>query len=555
MDSTDQAMERAEDTVPGKRRWRRWPWIVAVIVVLLLILTPPLVNVSRLQKRIAASMSQSLGRPVHLDKVSLHLLPMPGFTLENLVVSEDPAFGNEPIIRANTVEATLRVRSLWKRRVEFSTVSFTQPSVNLVRDAEGHWNLENVLVHASHVDSAPTVQAKPGPTPRFPYIEATGGRINIKLGEEKMPFSLTDADFALWLPSPQVWRVRLEGKPARTDRNIGDPGTVRLEGSLQGAEHMDEVPIDLRASWHDAPMGEASRLVTGDDRGWRGTLHWDAALQGKLGAATLRMKVTMDDLRRADLVPAQSLDVSVSCTSRANLPAGMLENVACKMPISGDRVLTLESPSVDLERPLRSEATVEAQTVPLEWAFGWMRLFSARIPAEPAVAGTVDASVMHEEGDDTAEWSGAVNIAMPIAARAANGRALPVKSNAETVAQMFEATITTDSRGGWNVELPATPLRLGPGAELTVSAQASDQGYGFTVTGEASPAQLANIGHALPQLADASGMMLPKHAAAAEAIRPVAVTCVRAWTSGQTCTVPAPAVHRNTHKPAKRRAR
>ncbi|HEY5382670.1 MAG TPA: AsmA family protein, partial [Acidobacteriaceae bacterium] len=188
-----------------RRHRRRLLFAVTLIVILLLlVLTPPLVNVSSFHRRIVASMSQSLGRPVHLDRVTLHLLPMPGFTLENLVVSEDPAFGNEPIIRANTVEATLRVSSLWKRRVEFSTVTFVEPSVNLVRNAQGRWNLEGVLVHASHIDTAPTAQQKAGPTPRFPYIEATGGRINIKEGEEKMPFSLADANFALWLPSAQM---------------------------------------------------------------------------------------------------------------------------------------------------------------------------------------------------------------------------------------------------------------------------------------------------------------------------------------------------------------
>ena len=78
---------------------RRRVILAAVVIVLVaaLALTPPLINVDRLRHRIATSMSQSLGRPVHLDRVSFHLLPMPGFTLENLVVSEDPAFGYEPV--------------------------------------------------------------------------------------------------------------------------------------------------------------------------------------------------------------------------------------------------------------------------------------------------------------------------------------------------------------------------------------------------------------------------------------------------------------------------
>ena len=133
---------------------------LAALVVLLLVLLPPLVSVNRYQKRIASSISASLGRPVHLDKVSLNLLPLPGFTLENFVVDEDPAFGYEPVIRANSVRATLRLSSLWSRRVEFSTISFTEPSVNLVHLSNGKWNLESILLHAAHIDAAPTAQKK-----------------------------------------------------------------------------------------------------------------------------------------------------------------------------------------------------------------------------------------------------------------------------------------------------------------------------------------------------------------------------------------------------------
>ncbi len=157
MESNEQSIEHA------RRRQRVTMAAVVVLVLLLLAITPPLFNVGRYQRRVVSSMSESLGRPVHLDKVSLHLLPMPGFTLQNFVVTEDPAFGNEPTIRANEVVATLRVSSLWKRRVEFSRVKFVQPSVNLVRGANGRWNLEGVLLRASQVNTAPTAQQRAGP--------------------------------------------------------------------------------------------------------------------------------------------------------------------------------------------------------------------------------------------------------------------------------------------------------------------------------------------------------------------------------------------------------
>src|SRR5258708_5231202 len=198
----------------------------AALVVLLLVLLPPLISVNRYQKRIANSISDSLGRPVHLDKVSLNLLPLHGFTLENFVVDAHPASGSEPVIRANVVRATLRISSLWRRRVEFSTISFTDPSVNLVHLANGKWNLESILLHAAHIDAAPTPQKKAGSAPRFPYIEATAAPINLKLDHEKTPMSLTDAEFALWLPDPRQWHLRLQAHPARTDTNVSDTGVL-----------------------------------------------------------------------------------------------------------------------------------------------------------------------------------------------------------------------------------------------------------------------------------------------------------------------------------------
>ena len=83
IESTDEGVE-----IEHPRRRRRWVVILCVVVALLLLFfTPPLVNVNRLKRRIATSISASLGRPVQLDHVTLHLLPVPGFTLQNFVVS------------------------------------------------------------------------------------------------------------------------------------------------------------------------------------------------------------------------------------------------------------------------------------------------------------------------------------------------------------------------------------------------------------------------------------------------------------------------------------
>jgi AsmA protein len=302
---------------------------------------------------------------------------------------------------------------------------------------------------------------------------------------------------------------------------------------------MQDVPVDLHARWYDAPLGEASKLVSGNDRGWRGTLHADVWLQGPSGSAKLKTKTTLVDLRRADFVPARSLDESMTCDSSADLPAVRLTNLACTMPIENAEPLQITAPQMDLTAPQAAQATVQAQKLPLEWVFAWMRLFSARIPSEPNVQGTVDANLVHIAQAPVTDWSGTVALTTPVPARHANGEVVPVKAAASTPQQQFEATVNSTG-DSWSATLEPTSIHPGPGAELMLSGQASPTGYAFTLAGTASAAQLATITHVLPQLADDTGLVLPKGSTAADAIHPVALSCTRVLNGGQTCSAPAP---------------
>jgi hypothetical protein len=524
--------------VPQRRCRRRWAVVGLVAVVLLaLALTPPFLNVNRLQRRIAASMSASLGRPVHLDRVTMHLLPVPGFTLENLVVSEDPAFGDEPVIRANTVEVTLRPSSLWRRQVELSTIRFVEPSLNLVRNTQGRWNLQSLLMHAASMDTAPTAQSTPGPAPRFPYIEATSGRVNVKIGAEKKPFSLTDADFALWLPTPAAWRIRLEAKPARTDENLSDPGTIKLAGSLQRAASMADVPVDLTASWEGAPLGEASRLLTGDDANWRGQLNVEVTLAGKLGAAKLTTKVHGNDLRRADFVPAKSLEVTVDCTAIANITTAVATSPACKLsaPDVGSLLVSAVADRVDLSGHDLAEGvsglSIGTPGIPEAWLLDWARLFSQRIPAREAGAGKLDGSLRLIPGAARAAsfWQGTLH---------AEIGSLPGLPSAPDQASRAGLTVSSDAEGA-----TLEPLNLMPAdsmAPLMLSARATPQGITLQLAGTATPNQLHALIAAAPPLGDGLAAALPELATTlADKPMKLDVSCERSWRGPQVCATSA----------------
>ena len=524
---------------------------LVVLLVAALILTPPYVNVNRYRRRITTTMSQSLGRPVHLDNVTLHLLPVPGLTLSNLVVSEDPSFGYEPIIRANTVEATLRASSLWRRHVEFSTIRFIDPSVNLVRNAQGKWNLESVLMQASHVETAPTAQRTAGPAPRFPYIEATGARMNVKLGNEKMPFSLTDTQFALWLPSPQIWRVRMRGRPTRTDSNVSQAGEMTLEGSLQRAPKMADVPLDLRATWNGAPLGEASHLLTGNDAGWRGTVFVETRVVGLLSQAAVTTHLQLNDLRRADFVPAQPLDVTVDCNSTADVARATLTDAACAVPVGDAKPLTLTAASVDLENPKASQAKITATNVPLPWAFAWAKLFAQEIPASLEPAGNINGEL--DWNIASSGWQGTLTATPPTPAQDTS----PTAKAAPVDLPQFAFSIDTQPAANAGTSAPLatlapTTLHPATGSTLTLSASADTNGYGMQLAGTATDAQVLQLAATLPPLDHGVKELLATDSKTG-APHAISISCSRPWVGAQSCVAVAPVSAPKPARPKHRR--
>ena len=112
-------------------------------------------------------------------------------------------------------------------RLEIARLSLTEPSLNLVRNSEGRWNLEKLVERAASTPVAPTAKARSEVRPGFPYIEADHGRINFKFGQEKKPYTLTEANFALWQDSENAWGIRLKGA---TDADRFQPQRHRPAG-------------------------------------------------------------------------------------------------------------------------------------------------------------------------------------------------------------------------------------------------------------------------------------------------------------------------------------
>lgn len=523
---TPEDLEPRAFTPPPRRRVL---WTLAVLaVVALLAIVPPLFHVNRFQKQIASSISQSLGRPVHAGEITLNLLPFPGFTIENFVVSEDPSFGSEPVIRASSVMARLRWRSLWRRRMEFSRITLSDASVNLVRrptenGEAGRWNLESILLQASRMPAAPTGQPGPGDRPRFPYIEATGARVNLKMGLEKLPVSLTDADFALWLPEAEQWRLRLEAHPARTDAAVTDTGVLRLEGTLGRAANLADVPVNLHASWTAAPLGAASTVLLGRDAGFRGELTWSASLKGTAGSNALATRLRLDRVRRADFVPTHLVEVDLTCTAQALGNLHRLQNLRCALPtgstdagltVTGELPDTLHLGSANLQASLRQ--------FPAAGLLDILRLVSSRVSPDLTLDGSVNLRAACCQGP---AWLTAADLSI--------GSASLTRGSAAFAAQDVTGTLA-----GGAVAVQPIALHLGAPTTAQIAATIGWSGYTLHLSGPATTGGLHDLAAALPPFADG----LPDFPAP-EPSTPLMLdlSATRTWNGPQQWTAPAPA--------------
>ncbi|MGB8889349.1 MAG: AsmA family protein [Candidatus Korobacteraceae bacterium] len=480
-------------------------WVVPLVLVLAL-LVPPLVNVNRYRGRVAGAISQALGREVTVSYITLKLLPRPGLALSNFIVAEDPSYGAEPMLRADTVTAYLRLTSLWRGRLEIGTLDLDNPSLNLVRRPDGHWNVEELVERTSRATSAPTSRLRPEARPRFPYVEASSGRINFKIGQVKKAFAFTDADFALWLESENQWGIRVEARPVRTDVNITDTGTLKLDGRFQRASNLRDTPLYLKLTFSDGPLGQMTKLLYARDRGWRGTLSSNAILTGTPAALGVTLDAQVDDFRRYDIATGEALRLRVHCTGTYSSTNDSLYDARCESPV-GAGVLKVRGDAQGWGGGY--ELSIAGENIPAERVVAFVRHAKKDLPADLTATGDVEAVfTVRKPLGGAPVWAGGGRTSL----FALHSGVL--KQDLELGEVQFliptnkpsgnlkhkRATRKTPpavTNAGLRLAIKPFAMPLGAASPATASGDFDEEHYSLHVSGDAELARLLNIAQAL----------------------------------------------------------
>lgn len=485
----------------------RWGALTAVAFAVAALVLPPFINVGRYKGRVIESMSHALGRPVTVDAVELRLLP-PGFYLVNVSVGDDPTTSAEPILHAEEVTANLSLSSLWRGRLEIARLKLNYPSLNLVERKDASWNLESLLWKASRTQAAPTSGSLSESRTRFPYIEATNGRINFKYGLEKSVFSFTEANFTLFSPAENQWRMRLAARPVRTDMPVTDTGILKTEITMQRADLLRDAPMKGNVTWERVQLGNLTRLIYGEDRGWRGALETSAQFSGTPGALQFTTAAKLRDFRRFEISSGDAENLNATCAGELDVSTSLLRNTECRFPLEGG-VLSVKGTLRGLRHP-RYNLAIAAENLGANALLNLARRAKRDLPEDLTAQGIISASFHARRMTDApSQWIGNLVVNGLVVHSAVLGKDLAV---IKAVATANTEEVDQPRHRGHSAKIEASvralvvrsfDLPLGANTPATVEGQLDDERFDLRVKGEATLERLQ-------QFARAMGVGVPK---------------------------------------------
>lgn len=356
------------------------------LLVLLLGFVAPFLNADYFRESIRRELEAALNRPVEMGNIRFSLFRGLGFSAEDVLIGDDPGAGIEPFAHVATMRVRLQpFKTLWRRKLVFSTLSLIDPSVNLVKTEGGGWNFR------SFFQGAGSGAGQHKPHTSFPDIEVSGARLDFKFGLLKSVFYINNADVDIYPNSDGALVVRFSGEPARTDRTAQSFGRLSARGLLRN-NGKGEDELNMLVQLERSSLSELARLVSGGDIGVHGYVASSATLDGPLSRIQISGDLILSDLHRWDLMPAQGDAWRLKYTGTFNVPAQQLALETVSEPGQPTPVMLKFDASNVISAP-KWVASIALHDLPAASLVQTARHMGAALPANVQVDGKVNGGI------------------------------------------------------------------------------------------------------------------------------------------------------------------
>jgi hypothetical protein len=386
-----------------KRKWLLRLFIFAITLFAASFGFSRALRTSAARRYLIAHLESSFGRPVHVGRFDFNLLDGARLEANSITISEDPRFGHEYFLRADTLRAGLRWPALLSGRFEFGTLSLSRPSLNLVRDSQGRWNIAQWLPPASSNSSrsgfvGPPAAPRSVSTARLYRIVVDGGRINFKQGDDKSPLALIGVSGRVDQDSTGRWALDLEAQPMRAGVELQEIGTLRLRGYVAGTSARLQ-PAELNLTWSNVSLADALRLSRESDFGVRGQFSMDVSARvapsnsDSSSASPARWSIAgvarLTGFHGWGL-PARNTDPAVNLSFDATWRLGEARTLVPKFLVQTPNSRLQGDGELDWAHGLRPELRLNSSSVGFADVVAWYRALRPGVPANLNLEGTLD---------------------------------------------------------------------------------------------------------------------------------------------------------------------
>lgn len=194
----------------------------------------------RVVARIVATTSDSLGREVTIESARGRLLPNPRITVTGLSIAGQP--GDRPFLETEQLRVELRIWPIIRsfgREIVIDEVTAVGPKVNLIRDADGRWDV-------------PRGRGAPSRQVRLTHLRTEDGTVRVidrPASGDETAVALSQVDADVQLSNGKLSRVRTSAALASNDQNLAVDLAVDEEAragrpSLRGTIELERARLE-----------------------------------------------------------------------------------------------------------------------------------------------------------------------------------------------------------------------------------------------------------------------------------------------------------------------
>jgi uncharacterized protein involved in outer membrane biogenesis len=348
--------------------------IVVALIVIAIAAAWLLLDVNKYRPQIQAKLEEQLQRKVTLGEMSLGLFP-PRFTVQNVVISEDPAFKSEfPFTQAKQLDVRVSLLSLLSGNVKVNSIDLQEPSVELIRSNAGVWNFASIAKGAPSAPAPkPTEPAAKPTTFSLDRLSIRGGKIAISDFLKSQPrtvyapIDVTLLDYAPGQPFSFDITAHVPGEGSQEIRLKGTGGPLPLAGPAA-------TPLNATVSLSNIDIAGLRKFLDSEYVGKAtGTLNGETQINSAGGKLAAKGKLNLKDVKVSGVDVGYPVDLDYDMSSE--VLAGIVQVNAATLklgatPISVTGTIDTNPSPIQVNLRMKSGEVSIAEVARLASAFG-----------------------------------------------------------------------------------------------------------------------------------------------------------------------------------------